>query len=144
MIDFAPCGQRRGECIGVLADGRFEDLNRRPMLGGVFEQLNGAVHVVRAKHHVHVTGPFDDRATVLLRQTPADRDLKIRPFGLERLQMTELAVQLVVCILADAARVEHNHIGLVEAIGPRHSVRFKQTREALRVMLVHLTPVGAN
>ena len=48
--------QRRGERVGVLADGLLEDLDDRPVLAGVVQQVDGPMHVVRAEDHVDVAG----------------------------------------------------------------------------------------
>ena len=54
-----------------------------------------------------------------------------------------MPVQLVVGVLPDAAGVEHDDVGGVEIVGGLHAVGREQARDALRVVLVHLAPVGA-
>ena len=81
---------------------------------------------------------------VLLREASADRDLEVGPVGLHRLEPAEVAVELVVGVLADAARVEHDHVGGVDVVGRHQPVRREEARDALGVVLVHLAPVGAD
>ena len=85
----------------------------------------------------------DDELAVLLREAPTHRDLEVRALGLQRLEPPEVAVELVVGVLADAARVEHDDVGGVEIVGGLHAVGDEQAGDALGVVLVHLAPVGA-
>ncbi len=59
-------------------------------------------------------------------------------------KVAEVAVELVVGVLPDAAGVEHDHVGVVEPVGGLHAVGLEQPGEPLRVVLVHLAPVGAH
>ena len=56
--------------------------------------------------------------------------------------MTEVAVKLVVGVLADAAGVEENDVGVLDVVGGLHAVGFEQASQALGVVLVHLAPEG--
>ena len=100
--------------------------------------------VVGAEHDVDVAGALDDELPVLLGQAAADRDLEVRSLGLQRLQATEVAVELVVGVLTDAARVQHDHVGRFELVGRLHALGREQSGDALGVVLVHLAPVGAH
>ena len=55
-----------------------------------------------------------------------------------------MAVELVVGVLADAARVEHDDVGGREIVGRLHALGREQARDALGVVLVHLAPEGAH
>ena len=55
-----------------------------------------------------------------------------------------MAVELVVGVLPDAARVEHDDVGRLEIVGRLHAVGDEQPGDPLRVVLVHLAPVGAH
>ena len=81
---------------------------------------------------------------VLLRQAAADGDLHVGVGGLERRQVPEVAVELVVGVLAHRAGVEHDHVGL--RAGGRGDVPrvLQQPGQALGVVDVHLAPVGAD
>ena len=61
-----------------------------------------------------------------------------------RLQVAELAVELVVGVLPDAAGVEHDDVGVVLRGGRHQAVGLEQPGDALGVVLVHLAPVGAD
>jgi hypothetical protein len=91
-----------------------------------------------------VRRPGGDRVAVLLGQAAPDHDLELGTALLLRLQVPEVAVQLVVGVLPDAARVEHDDIGVGEVVGRRHAVGLEQPGDALGVVLVHLAPEGAD
>jgi hypothetical protein len=55
-----------------------------------------------------------------------------------------MPVQFVVGVLPDAARVQHDHVGVVETAGRYQAVAFEDAGEPLGVMLVHLAPEGAD
>ena len=122
----------------------FEDLDDRALEPGLRQQRRRVGEVVGAEHDVDVAGSLDDQLAVLLGQAATDRDLEVGPFGLQRLQPTEMAVELVVGVLADAARVEDDDVGRLELVGGLHALGSQQTRDALGVVLVHLAPVGAH
>ena len=88
--------------------------------------------------------PLAHELAVLLGEAAADRDLQVGPRVLQRLQSAEVAVELVVGVLADAARVEHDDVGGVEVVGRLHAVGREQPGDPLGVVLVHLAPVGAH
>ena len=96
------------------------------------QQLAGPTHVVGAPDRVHPGGPLLDQLPVLLGQAAADGDLQAGPATLERLEVTELAVQLVVGVLPDAAGVEHHHVGVVETRRPAPGRRSRGCRPAVR------------
>ncbi len=58
--------------------------------------------------------------------------------------MAEVAVQLVVGVLANAARVQHDHVGLGLGRGGDHPVGLEQPGDALGVVLVHLAAERAH
>ena len=97
-----------------------------------------------AEHDVDVAGPLDDQLTVLLGEAAADRDLQVGTLRLQRLEPPEVAVELVVGVLADAAGVEHDDVGRLEIVGGLHAVGREQPGDALGVVLVHLAAVGAH
>ena len=139
-----PCRQRRRE-QGVVVDHRcLEDLGDRPVAPRLAEQFGGAMHVVRAHHDVDVARPLTHDVAVLLGEAAGDDDLATVAFGLPRLEVAEVAVQLVVGVLADAARVEHDDVGVRLGRGGDHPVGFEQPGDALRVVLVHLTAERAH
>ena len=100
--------------------------------------------VVRAQHHIHVRRALADRVPILLGQATGDDDLATFLLRLPRLQVAEVAVEPVVRVLPDAARVEHDHIGVGLIVHLDEPLVVEQPRDALGVVLVHLTPVGVD
>ena len=144
VVEFASRRQRTGERLGVVADGFVEDLDDRAVLGGQAQQLTGAMHVVRTEDDIDVPGPPAHQVAVLLGQAPADRDLEVGAAVLFDLEMAQQPVELVVGVLADAARVEHDDIGVFD-LGRRFvAVGLEQPGDPLGVVLVHLAPEGAH
>ena len=60
------------------------------------------------------------------------------------LEAPERAVEPLVGVLPDAARVEHHHVGVLHGGGRRQAVGHQQPGEPLGVVLVHLAPEGAD
>src|SRR5438309_11126740 len=58
--------------------------------------------------------------------------------------MAKVAVELVVGVLPDAARVEEDDVSLFDVVGGLHAVGLEQASETLGVVLVHLAPEGAD
>ena len=87
---------------------------------------------------------FGDRGAVLLGQAAADRDLHPGALGLDRREVAEVAVELVVGVLPDRAGVEDDDVGLL--VGRCRDVArlLQQPGQALGVVDVHLAPVGAD
>ena len=85
-----------------------------------------------------------DEATVLLGEAAGDDDLASVALRLPGLEVAEVAVQLVVGVLADAARVEHDDISVGELTGRDHAIGLEQPSDALGVVLVHLAPERAH
>ena len=131
----------------MVVGGRLlEDLDDRPARGALLaQQLAGAGDVVRAEHHVDVRCPLDDdrSRSFWARQPPTTICMSGRSV-LEGLQLAEVAVELVVGVLADAAGVEHDDVGVVDVGGRAQAVGLEEAGDALGVVLVHLAPVGAH
>ncbi len=137
--------QSRGEGGLIGLGDLVDDLDHRGARAPRhLDQLGRPSHVVRAEDHIDVPEALHDGLAVLLGQAPADHDLHLGPGRLEGLEVPEVAVELVVGVLADAAGVEHHHVGVVEAMGGLEAVGGQQTLDALRVVLVHLAPEGAH
>ena len=75
---------------------------------------------------------------------PGHDDLAAVLVALPRLQVSEVAVELVVGVLADAAGVEDDHVGVGLGVGAHEAVGLEQAGDPLGVVLVHLAPVGTN
>ena len=73
-------------------------------------------------------------ATTIWRSRPRPTDL------LPALELAEVAVQLVVGVLSDAAGVEDHDVGVVHRSRQDQPVALEQSGDALGVVLVHLAP----
>ena len=128
----------------VVEHGFVEDLGDRAADACLVDEIGCAMHVVRAEHDIDVRGLLANEIAILLCQAPGDDDLATLALLLPRLQPAERAVQLVVGVLANAAGVEHHHVG-VGLVGDRDVVVvFEQAGDSLGVVLVHLTPKGVD
>jgi hypothetical protein len=79
---------------------------------GAVEQRGQRPDVVRAEDHIDPRRLAQQRLPVLLGQAATDRDLHVGVAALARGQVAEVAVQLVVGVLADGAGVEDHHVGV--------------------------------
>ena len=93
---------------------------------------------------IHPWGAALDLAAILLRETARDHDLERGVAILDRLEVPQVPVQLVVRVLTDRACVQHHHAGTLDVVRRGHAVGRQQAGDALRVMLVHLTSEGAD
>ena len=113
-----------------------------PSASGSPQQAGRAREVVRAEDDVDPSHPLLDALPVLLGQVSPDGDLQVR-FGIDQLlEAPERAVELLVGVLPDAARVEHHDVGVLHGDGGREALGDQQSGEPLGVVLVHLTPEG--
>jgi len=94
---------------------------------------------VRAEDDVDPGGLLEDGVLVFLRQAAADRDLHALVTLLHGGQVPEVAIELVVGVLAHGARVDDDDVGL-DAVGFDVSRGLERTTQALRVVHVHLAP----
>ena len=115
-----------------------------PLRAGPREQLGRVSKVVGTEHDVDVRGALAHEIAILLREAPANRDLQLRSALLELLEPAEMAVELVVGVLPDAARVQHDNVGRFEIVGRFHAVGDQETGDPLGVVLVHLAAVRAH
>ena len=143
-----PASRERGREPGVVVGHRLvQDLGDGAIAAGLVQQERVAVHVVGAEDDVHVGRLRPHQVPVLLSQAAGHDDLAV-PAGrggvLPPLELAEVAVQLVVGVLPDAAGVEHDDVGLVDRRRRHQPVTFQQPGDALRVVLVHLAPEGAH
>src|SRR5262245_23483244 len=136
----APGRQRRGEHLERLVDlylGFLAD-------PGPPQQPRQRTEVVRAEHNVNPGRAPDDLAAVLLSQAATDRDLHAGVLGLDRGQVTEVAVEPVVRVLPYRAGIEDHDAGGL-ALGRTDVARaLQQAGQPLGVVDIHLAPVGAN
>ena len=74
----------------------------------------------------------------------ADGDLHAWPGGLDRREVAEVPVQLVVGVLTHGTSVEHDHVGVLAFFCLRVAGGVQQARDPLGVVHVHLAAVGAH
>ena len=79
---------------------------------------------------------------VLLGEAAADGDLHAGPLRLDRREVAEVAVELVVGVLPHGAGVEDDDVGLLVGGGADVARVLQQAAEPLGVVDVHLAPVG--
>ena len=111
---------------------------------GPREQHRQRGEIVGAEHDVDPRRLLDDPAAVLLREAAAHRDLHVRVGGLGRGEVTQVAVEPVVGVLAHRAGVEHDEVGRPAGLGPHVAGLFEQPGQPFGVVHVHLAPVGAD
>ena len=132
-------GERGGEGLQ-----RLEDLD----LGGVvvpraLEQAGKRAHVVRAEDDVHPRRLLQDDVLVLLGEAAADGDLHPLVAPLDAGEVAEIAVELVVRVLAHGARVDDDDVRL-RTVGGHVTGRLQGTAQPLGVVHVHLAPERAH
>jgi hypothetical protein len=145
VVTGGPLGrQRRWEQGLVIENGFVQDLGDRAPGHRIVQQIDGAMNVVGAQHDVHPWCAVANDLAVLLGQTTRHHDLTALTFVLPTPHGAQGAVQLVVGVLANAAGVEHHDVRIVLVLHRAQSVTLEQPGNALGVVLVHLTPEGAN
>lgn len=111
---------------------------------GTVEQHGKRTDVVGSENHINPRRALDDLLAVLLRQTPADRDLHPRSGCFVRTQLPEMAIQFVVGVLPHRTRVEDDNIRILPFPSRLVSCLLQLTRKSLRVVDIHLAPEGAD
>ena len=135
-----PCRrQRTREDLRVLPD-----VHQRTLGLGAAQELEQVRQRVGPDHDVDPRRSPLDRPPVLLCEASGDDDPQLRVPILQRLQVAEVPVELVVGVLPDRARVQDDEPRLRDVLGGRHPIAQQQPADALRVMLVHLAPEGAD
>ena len=137
--------RHRGREVGGVLCRRVEDLDdggaSRPRL---VEELDDTADVEGPEDRVDVRRPPRELIPVLLCEAAADGDLHARMALLDALQVPEVAVKLVVGVLADAAGVENDNVCFLDVVGPLHALGSQQRCDPLGVVLVHLAAERAD
>ena len=130
---------------------RLEDLDLGALVvARPVQQGREAADVVGAEDDVDPRRPLDDGGAVLLGHAPADGDLHVGVVRLGRAQLAEVAVELVVGVLAHGTGVEDDDVGRLGALVHGHAGEvdvarcLEQAGEALGVVDVHLAAVRAH
>ncbi len=99
-------GHRRREVGLLVAPGGIGHLDHR-FAGRAreAEQLRDPADIVGSEDGVHMRRTLEKDLTILLSETAPDRNLQIGTALLDRLQLAEVPVKLVVGVLPDAAGV---------------------------------------
>ena len=132
----------------VIDDGLVKDLGYSTTYRSHVKQFDGAVHVVRAHHHIDVRGFLANYVFIFLGQAPCNNNLAIAAKGFAGffpgLQPAKCSVQFFVGVFANATGVQHHNIGVVFVFGHFHAVLFEQAGNPLGVVRIHLAPKGAH
>jgi len=110
-----------------------------------FEQRRQLLQALGAEHDVDRAIAFEKRRAFLLCHASGDGD--DRPLRLARRGLAQLAesrVELLLGALAHAAGVDDEHVGVALVFGARVAVALEKTRQAFRVMEVHLAAEGVD
>jgi hypothetical protein len=131
----APDGDGHPAAVGGLPSGReggredvegFENLELGfAIVTSSLEQCRERAHVVGAEYDIHPGRLLEDGGFVFLCETSADRDLHALVLTFDRRENAEIAVELVVRVLANRARVDYHNVGLA-ALRPNITGRFER------------------
>jgi hypothetical protein len=113
-------------------------------LPGLVEQPRQGADVVRAVDDIDPGGAVGDLLPLHLGQAAADRDLHALVRLLGRQELAEVAVQLVGSVLPDRTGVEYHQVRRLTKVRLGVAGVLEQPGDALRVVHVHLAPVGAD
>src|SRR5262245_28831754 len=100
---------------------------------------------LRTEHEVDVGCARDDRTAFLTRDAAAHADDQARPRALEVLHAPQIGEHLLLRLLAHRAGVEEDEVGVLRALAALVAVGGgEHVGHAVRVVLVHLAPEGAD
>src|SRR5690606_11352078 len=100
--------------------------------------------VVRADDEVEVRDPREELLALLLRDAARDREDEAGVLRLQRRELADLAPQLLLGLLADAAGIEDDDVDLVRRLGAGPAVRAQRLLHAVGVVRVHLEAEGVD
>ena len=109
--------------------------------GGLLDQHRQHLQPLRAEHDVdHVAvGLLEQRVAFLLRHAAGDGDERPAPGLLaEHAQLAEPRIELLLGVLADAAGVDDDDVGVALVVGRLVAGLLQQARHPLGVVDVHL------
>ena len=133
-------GQSRGERLQC-----FDNLDFGcTVVARALQQRGKRTHVVGSKDNVNIRRLRKNRRLVFLRQASTHRNLHARALPLQRCQMPQSAIELVVRVLADRASIDDHHIGQDTGICLQIPGGFKRARHSLRVVNIHLAAKGSH
>ena len=136
------------DAIAALVDGdAFGDAGQSDGLLGIEAVALGQVEQVdQSIAHGQVLAWFGDQVDERIARAPVgdvadaarDHDLSAGSRGLHLLQRLKLPVHAVFGLLADDARVQHDHVRIVRPVGGGEPVPLQALRQTPRVGNVHL------
>ena len=132
-------GQGARERLGVFPDVHLRSVGVRAL-----EQLQELRQRLSADHHVDPRSPALDLPSILLCEAARHDDPQLRIRSLHGLQVAQVAVELVVRVLTDRTRVQHDDACVVDVARRRHPLGLEHACDPLGVVLVHLAPEGAD
>src|SRR4051812_43678783 len=106
------------------------------------DERGNLVELAGAHDQVDVRSPFENEALVFLSHAAEDANDFARMFAFGVLETTQCAVDLVFGVLADAAGVEQDRVGVVRAGGELVTVFAQASDDELAVEFVHLAADG--
>jgi hypothetical protein len=118
------------------------DLGRSPVLS----KLNQGRHegkIVCTENEVHVSSLFEDLLPLLLSNTSTHADHHSRFGSFELLHMPKHTVELLLGFLSHTTGVDQDEVRFLGRVD-RVVILLEYLVELLGVMLVHLTPIGAD
>ena len=132
-----------GLATGVL--GSFLLFRRRapePRLG-CRDELGHPAQVVGSVDEVDLAEPTQQGVAFLLGHAAGDTEDPPGACFLPSAQQTQIGVEAMLRLLANRTRVHDQHVGVVGVVGGALARVGEQVRHLLRVVDVHLAPVGA-
>ena len=85
---------------------------------------------------------LEDALALRLRVAPADGDDEVRPLALPCGRVAEMSGEPRIRLLANRARVEDDHVGILDAHRFAETERLEHALDALGIVSVHLAPEG--
>jgi hypothetical protein len=99
-------------------------------------------HPRRAEDKVQIRDPAQGPLALLLGHTAAEPDQDLRPIAFEQPELAQAGVDLVLGLLAHAAGVEQDEVGLFGDGCGEHPLLHQLSSQPLAVQLVHLATPG--
>ena len=109
-----------------------------------FEHRGNHAKIVGPEHKVDMREALENSISHLLCHAPADADHATRPLILPDTQPPEVAVQLLLCFIADRTGVNDQHVRIRLRFRSLQTAVMQQVLELLGIVDVHLAPIGAN
>ena len=113
-------------------------------MAGALEEGWQCRHIVGAEDGIHPRCVVKDSVLILLRKATAHGNLHAWVVLLRLLQCAQRAVQALVGVFADCARIKDDEIRLRGLVCGRVASFLKQARDALRIVHIHLAAEGSD